>query len=177
MNKIQTHIIILCLLASSFVLSFSVHAYDLPIRVVAKADVLHLQYHRYAIVEFLEVHNDDYSKPLLVNAITADSWIGHKKYKINENWLDGRRIIEVPPASVVRVAERKRIINGYAKRDWWIRWIRFNVITNRGFFVSNWVSSPFKPPGNVEMILHQKYIDPTAEPGELTPMQKIIRNQ
>ena len=165
------------MLACFFISHISLLAYDLPIRVIAKADVLHLQYHRYVVVEFLEVHNDDYSKTLLVNAITADSWIGHQVYEINENWLDGRRIIEVPPGTVMRIAERKRIVSGYAKRDWWIRWIRFNVITNRGFFISNWVSSPFKRPGNVDSYLFQKYIDPIAEPGDLTPMQKIIRNQ
>jgi hypothetical protein len=149
--------------------------YDLPIRVIARADVSQLQYNRYAVYECLDVYNDDYNKPLLVNAITADTWIGHKKDLINENWQDGRRIIEVPPASVVRVAERKRVVTGKWKRDWWVRWIRFNLVTNRGFFVSNFVSSPFKPPGNREVNIHQRRIDTLMEPIELTPTQKIIR--
>ncbi len=165
-----------CLFSNSETFLSKVFAeYDLPIRVIARADTLMVQYNRYVINECLDVYNDDYNKSLYINAITADTWIGHKKHLINENWLDGRRIIEVPPASVVRVAERKRVVTGKWKRDWWVRWIRFNVITDRGLFVSNFVSSPFKRPGDLEVFIHQRRIDSLMEPSELTNTQKIIR--
>ena len=147
--------------------------YDLPIRVIARADVNRMQYHRYSILEFLEIYNDDYSRSLWVDKITANSWIGHKKHILNEIWMDGRRRLEVPPGSVRRVVQRKRIVSGYYKRDWWIRWIRFTVNTDRGRFISNFVSSPFKPPGKLETNLKQRYIDSISEPGEITIRQKI----
>lgn len=164
--------IFLSIVVCFFISILCANAYDLPIRVIARSDVSHLLYHKYAVVEFLEIYNDDYSKPLIVNSITADTWIGHRKYKQNENWKDTNGIIVVEPCSVRRVAERKRIVVGYVKRNWWIRWIRFKVSTSRGIFYSNFVSSPFKRPGKVRANIVQPLINSTSEPGELTPIQK-----
>ncbi|MBR4329263.1 MAG: hypothetical protein IKP71_05370, partial [Candidatus Riflebacteria bacterium] len=48
--------------------------YSPPVRIIARADVLRLSYSRYSIVEFLDVYNDDFVNPLVIEAITADSW-------------------------------------------------------------------------------------------------------
>ncbi|GAB4279373.1 MAG: hypothetical protein Kow0029_23210 [Candidatus Rifleibacteriota bacterium] len=158
-------------------LSVSAQPYRDPIRVIAVADVHQLRYDKYSVREFLDVYNDDYNSTLLINAITADTWRGHQLHMINENWLDGRRIIEVPPGKVVRVAERKRIVSGRPKRNWWVRWIRYTIITNRGLYTSNFVASPFKNPEKLEAYLHQRHIDSLTEPGELTPHQKIEKEK
>lgn len=146
--------------------------YDLPVRVIAIADIQQLEYDKYAVRELLDVHNDDYNQPLFVKSILADTWRGHQKHQQNENWLEGHEI-EIPPGEVRRVAERKRIVSGRKGRNWWVRWIRFNIETNRGNFFSNFVASPFKAPEKVEIELPKAKIDSLTEPANLTPRQEL----
>lgn len=158
-------------------LSFLVSAafaqnYDLPIRVVAVADVLQLSYGEYSIREFLDVYNDDFNQTLVITSLTANTYRGHRKHTTNENWQDGWAEIEVPPGKVKRIAERKRIVGGKPKRNWYIRWLRFTLDTNRGTFNSNFISSPFKIPGKLNYSFDQPQIDTLSEPGALTPFQK-----
>jgi hypothetical protein len=133
--------------------------------------VQQLGYDKYSVREFLDVYNDDFNQPLFIDSITADTWRGHQKHRQNENWLNKNRIIEIPPGKVRRVTERKRIVSGRKGRNWWVRWLRFSIETNRGTFISNFVASPFKAQEKVEAELESEKIDSLTEPAELTPSQ------
>jgi hypothetical protein len=150
----------------------SAQNYAQPIRLIAVADVHQLRYDQYSVREFLDVYNDDYNRTLLIESVTADSWRGHQKHKMKVNWLDVEAPVEILPGKKVRVAERKRVVSGRYGRNWWVRWLRFNVKTNWGQFNSNFVASPFKAPEKIEAEIKRDAIDSLTEPGELTPYQK-----
>ncbi|MBU1109596.1 MAG: hypothetical protein KKB51_23135 [Candidatus Riflebacteria bacterium] len=162
-----------------FILTFSASAvepdktYDLPLRFIARAEVSRLRYDYYSIRECLDIYNDDNLIPLVITGITTDSWRGHQRDIIGENWFENRQALTVPPGKTLRVVERKRTVLGRVKRDWWVRWIRFNIATSRGQFVSNFVASPFKRPGKMLSEHVEPQIDTLSEPGALTPAQKI----
>jgi hypothetical protein len=148
--------------------------YRLPVRVIARADIHQLRYNEYSVHECLDVYNDDNRLPLIITAITADSWRGHQKHNIGENWFEDRPPLTVPPNSTIRVTERKRVVSGRYCRNCVVRWIRFTVSSNRGEFVSNFVASPFKRPGVLESEIPQKHIDTLGEPQAITPGQKEL---
>lgn len=135
-----------------------------PVRVVAVADVEDLRHGRYAVREYLEVYNDDYSRVLEVSRVTADSWVGQKRDLEQENWKSDPDPIFIPPASNVRVAERQRIVAGLPLRNWWVRWLKFTVVTDRGTFESNFIASPLKPPPRIESIITQPQLDSYRSP-------------
>ncbi len=135
-----------------------------PVRVVAVADVEDLRHGRYAVREYLEVYNDDYSRTLEVLRVTADTWVGQKRDLEQENWKSDPDSIFIPPASVVRVAERQRIVAGLPLRNWWVRWLKFTVVTDRGTFESNFIASPLKPPPRIESIITQPQLDSYRSP-------------
>lgn len=167
---------------SAFILLFftskaEARYYGLPVRVIARADVLRLSYSRYSIVEFLDVYNDDFVNPLIIEGITADSWRGHKKHISDEDWLEDRGPIVIQPGKKFRVAERKRIVAGGSQnKNWFVRWLKFKVKTNRGELYSNFVASPFQPPGIIEILIKEDLIDPTSEPQVLSPAQRQADN-
>ncbi len=148
--------------------------YDPPVRVIARADVLRLSYSRYSIVEFLDVYNDDFVNPLVIEAITADSWHIHRKFITDEDWLENRGPIVIQPGKSFRVAERKRIVAGGSQNhNWWYKWTRFKVKTTRwGDVYSNMVSSPFQPNEIVEILIKEDLVDPTTQPQYLSPQQR-----
>ncbi len=148
--------------------------YDLPIRVIARADTHRLYYNYYSIRECLDIYNDDNLRPLIITGVTASTWRGHKKDVMDDDWFTGRRPVTIKPGTVYRVVERKRVVIGMFKRDWWVRWIKFKVTTSRGEFESNFVASPFKKPGELRNEIHQPQIDTLSEPQGLTPMQKRL---
>ncbi len=117
-----------------------------PIRAVAVADVVDLKNGTFAVYEFLEIYNDDYNRPLTVSAARGDSWVGRRRVLMDEEWLPGGQAVVIPPASVRRVAQRQRIVTGYPLRNWWVRWLRFTIQTDRGPVISNFISSPMRPP-------------------------------
>lgn len=145
--------------------------YDLPVRVIARADIHCLQYNEYSVRECLDIYNDDNTKILIVTAVTADSWRGHQKHIIGQNWFENRQPVTIKPGTICRIVERKRIVSGKMKRDWWVRWLKFAVTTNRGEFLSNFVASPFKRPGVLVNEQLQPQIDSLSEPQALTPIQ------
>ncbi len=146
--------------------------YDLPLRFIARAEVNRFRYDYYSVRECLDVYNDDNLIPLIITAITVDSWRGHQVDSLGENWFENRQPITVAPSKTLRVIERKHTVLGRRKRDWWLRWIRFNIFTNRGQFISNFVATPFKRPGKILSEHIESQIDTLSEPGVLTPAQK-----
>ena len=163
----------LLLLSASAV---SGQSYDLPVRVIARADVHRLYYNHYSIRECLDVYNDDNTKPLVITGVTANTWRGHQKDASGEDWFVNRVPLTIKPGRVWRVVERKRVVIGMNKRDWWVRWLKFNITTNRGEFTSNFVASPFKRPGELLDEQQQPQIDTLSEPQALTPFQKKFSN-
>ena len=149
-------------------------AYDLPLRFVARADTHRLYYNYYSVRECLDIYNDDNLKPLVVTGVTASTWRGHKKDVMDDDWFAERRPVTIQPGAVYRIVERKRVVIGMFKRDWWVRWLKFKVVTNRGEFESNFVASPFKKPGELRNEIHQSHIDTLSEPQGLTPFQKKL---
>ncbi len=145
--------------------------YDLPVRLIARADVHQLRYNQYSVRECLDIYNDDNVITLVVTGVNADTWRGHQKHVLNEDWFKNRRALEIAPGKTARVVERKRVVIGKYRRDWWVRWIRFNVKTNRGELNSNFVASPFKRPGQLQSEFAQPSIDTLSEPQGLTPAQ------
>ncbi len=146
--------------------------YAKPIRVIASADVQRLSYGNYVVREFLDIYNDDYNQTLVIKNITADSYRGHKKHRLNEPWFEMRSDVEIPPDTVKRMAERKRVVYGRKGRNWYVRRIKFTVYTNWGTFYSNMAASPFKAPEVVGFELDQPQLDSWSEPSDLTPAQK-----
>ncbi len=153
----------------------SAQPYDLPVRVIARADVHRLKYNEYSVRECLDIYNDDNRIPLIINAVTADTWRGHQKHVMGENWFENRAPLTIKPNSVYRVIERKRVVSGKMKRDWWVRWIKFKIGTSRGEFESNFVASPFKRPGVLVNEQMQPQIDTLSEPQALTPAQRKFK--
>ena len=170
----KTHLLVLLLLISTA--AAAAQSYDLPVRVIARADVHRLYYNHYSIRECLDVYNDDNAKPLVITGVTANTWRGHQKDAIGEDWFVNRVPLTIKPGRVWRVVERKRVVIGMIKRDWWVRWLKFNITTNRGEFTSNFVSSPFKRPGELLDEQQQPQIDTLSEPQALTPFQKKFSN-
>lgn len=146
--------------------------YDKPIRVIASADVQRLSYGNYIVREFLDIYNDDFNRSLFIKSISADSYRGHKKHRLNENWYKHDREIEIPPAKVKRVAERKRVVHGRKGRNWYIRRVKFTIDTDWGIFTSNFAASPFNAPEVVIHELDQEQIDSWSEPSDITPNMK-----
>lgn len=139
-------------------------------RAVAVADVVDLKNGSFAVYEFLEIYNDDYNQPLVVTAARGDSWVGRRRVKMDEEWLPGGQPVVVPPASVRRVAERQRIVTGYPLRNWWVRWLRFTVRTDRGVIVSNFISSPMRPPTVIVSDVRDQDLDAwSSPPGHASP--------
>ncbi|PKL48125.1 MAG: hypothetical protein CVV42_10725 [Candidatus Riflebacteria bacterium HGW-Riflebacteria-2] len=147
-------------------------AYDLPLRFIARAEVNRLRYDYYSVRECLDVYNDDNLRPLVITGVTVDSWHGHQISNLGENWFANRAPLTVEPGKTLRVVEHKHTVLGRRKRDWWVRWIRFNISTSRGQFVSNFVATPFKRPGKILSEHVEPQIDTLAEPGALSPAQK-----
>ncbi len=160
------------LLLVYFVSAACTQPYDLPVRVIARADVHRLHYNQYSVRECLDIYNDDNLKPLIVDGVSADTWRGHQKDVMDQDWFENRVPVTIKPGSVFRIVERKRIVIGKMKRDWWVRWIKFKISTNRGEFLSNFVASPFKKPGMLVNEQLQPQIDTLSEPQALTPGQK-----
>lgn len=165
-------------LFSSFIFLFSQNqaegrGYLPPVRAIARADVLRLSYSRYSIVEFLDVYNDDFVNPLVIEGITADSWHIHRKFKNDEDWLENRGPIVIKPGKSLRVAERKRIVAGGSQnKNWFYKWTKFKVKTaNWGDVYSNFVSSPYQIDEIIEILIKEDLLDPTTEPQYLSPQQ------
>lgn len=146
--------------------------YDQPVRVIARADVHQLKYNEYSVRECLDVYNDDNRQPLIITGVSADSWRGHQKQNMGEDWFSKRPPLTIMPGKIARVVERKRIVTGKYRRNWWVRWVKFTITTSRGEFVSNFVASPFKRPGNLQSELLEPQLDTLSEPQGLTPAQK-----
>ncbi|MBF0498648.1 MAG: hypothetical protein HQM09_00830 [Candidatus Riflebacteria bacterium] len=140
-------------------------ALQVPVRLLAAADVEEVTFGKFSVREYLDVHNDDLNKPLLIKTVTADSWVGRRRDEQGTNWLDGESPIIIGPMQIRRVAERQRIVTGRARRNWWVRWLRFQVTTDRGVFISNFIDSPLRPPGNIESAMTAPGIDSMTAPG------------
>lgn len=145
-----------------------------PVRVIARADVLRLSYSRYSIVEFLDVYNDDFNDPLVIEAITADSWHIHRKFKTDEDWLEDRGPITIAPGKSLRVALRKRIVAGGSQNhNWFYKWTKFKIKTQKwGEIYSNFVSSPYQIDEIIEILINEDLADPTTQPQYLSPQQR-----
>ena len=152
--------------------------YPPPVRVIARADIVRLSYSRYSICEFLDVYNDDFVNPLVIEAITADSWHIHRKFITGEDWLEDRGPITIQPGKSFRVAERKRVVAGGSQNhNWWYKWTKFKVTTtNWGDIYSNFVASPFQPREILEILLKEDLLDPTTQPQYLSPQQREDQN-
>jgi hypothetical protein len=137
-----------------------------PIRLRAIADVNQVAPGRYTIREALDVANDDRRRPLEVRRISADTWTGHRLDALGETWHDFPMPFVVPPDAVSRVAERVRTVVGRPRRDWWVRWLRFTIETDRGTMESNFISSPLeRPRTHVESVRPGLSLDSPTEPG------------
>jgi len=160
--------------ACFFILSTAALAqpYDLPVRLIARADIHQLRYNEYSVRECLDIYNDDNAMPLIITDVHADTWRGHQRHVMGESWFNKRPPLTIQPGKNARVVERKRLVTGQYRRNWWVRWLKFTVTTNRGQFVSNFVASPFKRPGALQSELLQPQIDTLSEPQGLTPGQK-----
>lgn len=167
-------LILFCFISSGSFAAEPAKTYDLPLRFIARAEVNRIRYDYYTVRECLDVYNDDNLNPLVINGVTADYWRGHQIEQLAENWFTGRQQLIIAPGSKKRVVERKHTVLGRRKRDWWVRWIRFNIFTNRGQFVSNFVASPFKRPGKILSEHREPAIDTLSEPGALSPIQQEI---
>lgn len=152
--------------------------YGPPVRVIARADVLRLSYSRYSVVEFLDVYNDDFVNPLVIEAITADSWHIHRKFKTDEDWLENRGPITIQPGKNLRVAERKRIVAGGSQNhNWFTKWTKFKVKTQRwGDVYSNLVASPYQIDEIIEILIKEDLVDGTTQPQYLSPQQRKENN-
>ncbi len=152
--------------------------YAPPVRVIARADVVRLSYSRYSICEFLDVYNDDFVNPLVIEAITADSWHIHRKFLTDEDWLENRGPIVIKPGKSFRVAERKRIVAGGSQNhNWFYKWTRFKIKTeNWGELYSNVVASPYQINEIIEILIKEDLLDPTTEPQYLSPQQRGAEN-
>lgn len=150
----------------------SAQPYDLPVRLIARADIHQLRYNEYSVRECLDIYNDDNVMPLIITDVHADTWRGHQRHVMGESWFNKRPPLTIQPGKNARVVERKRVVTGQYRRNWWVRWLKFTVTTNRGQFVSNFVASPFKRPGALQSELLQPQIDTLSEPQGLTPGQK-----
>lgn len=137
-----------------------------PLRVRAGADVLDLGFGRYSVNEYLDLHNDHTSTEVEILKIRADTWVGHKKDRLGENWLDHPEKLIVKPSTVERIAERQRVVDGYPHRNWLVRWLRFEVETSQGKFTSGFISSPLKRPGKPVSVLPMPKLDSHAGPGK-----------
>lgn len=146
--------------------------YDLPVRLIARADIHQLRYNEYSVRECLDIYNDDNVIPLIITDVHADTWRGHQRHIMGESWFNKRPPLTIQPGKNSRVVERKRTVTGQYRRNWWVRWLKFTVTTNRGQFVSNFVASPFKRPGALQSELLQPQIDTLSEPQGPTPGQK-----
>ena len=140
-----------------------------PVRAVAVADNENIGEGRFVVREYLDVHNDDSRLPLTIHDVTADTWTGHRPDAVGEKWLEGEEPIVIPPGQTRRCAERQRQVAGRPVRNWWVRWIRFRIESDRGEFLSNFVSSPQRPPCAVEENKLQPRIDSLSAPGKSTP--------
>lgn len=183
MNKVLSDIKVLVILYSFFILLFfpkrvESKPYPPPVRVIARADVLRLSYNKYSIVEFVDVYNDDFVNPLVIESITADSWNIRRKFLVNEDWLENRGPITIEPGKSFRVAERKRVIvGGSMNQKWWQKWTKFKITTiNWGVIYSNFVSTPFQPQEIVENLIKYEEVDGTTQPQYLSPQQRGADN-
>lgn len=183
MKKLSNNRVLVTIIFSVFILLFfakeiEARHYPPPVRVIARADVLRLSYSRYSIVEFVDVYNDDFVNPLVIEAITADSWHIHRKFITDEDWLENRGPIVIQPGKSFRVAERKRVVAGGSQNhNWWYKWTRFKVKTaNWGDIYSNLVSSPFQPNEIIEILIKEDLVDPTTQPQYLSPQQRGAEN-
>jgi len=140
-----------------------------PVRAVAVADSLDLGDGRFIVREYLDVHNDDFRLPLVVSNVTADTWTGHRLDAAGEKWLENDEPLVIPPGQARRCAERQRQVAGRHVRNWRVRWIRFRIETDRGEFLSNFVSSPQRPSCAVEEIRLQPRIDSLSAPAKTQP--------
>lgn len=165
--------------ACFFFIQFSACAqnYDPPVRLIARADIHQLRYNEYSVRECLDVYNDDNVMPLVITDVHADTWRGHQRHIMGESWFKQRQPLTIQPGKTARVVERKRIVTGIYRRNWWVRWLKFTVTTSRGELVSNFVASPFKRPGTLESELTEPRIDTLSEPQGLTPGQKDYLKQ
>lgn len=115
-------------------------------RAVALAESLRLDPWRFVVREMLDIYNDDRRRPLRVEAVRAETWLGHHREAPDEDWGDLPLPLTIPPDSVQRVAAREHVVTGQARPDRWVRWIRFVVTTPAGPLRSNFAASPGKPP-------------------------------
>lgn len=161
-SRLVVRIMVLLVCLQTLGRQVSAGEYEPPVKLVAVADVLALPGGMYSICESLDIHNDDYRDWLEVHAVTVDSWVGRRRDETGVSWSDMPLPIRIPPSAKVRIAQKLRIVRGRPKRNWWVRWARFSVTTSRGIFVSNFISSPLKPPGKV---------NPTPEPA--TPLGRM----
>lgn len=183
MKKLSNRQILIAIFFSFFYVLFFCNIsesrhYSPPVRVIARADVVRLSYSRYSICEFLDVYNDDFVNPLVIEAITADSWHIHRKFKTDEDWLEDRGPITIQPGKSFRVAEKKRIVAGGSQNhNWWYKWTKFKVkTTNWGDLYSNFVSSPYQPNEIIEILIKEDLLDPTTQPQYLSPQQRGTEN-
>ncbi len=152
-------------------------SYDPPVRLIARADIHRLRYNEYSVRECLDIYNDDNVMPLIITDVHADTWRGHQKHLMGESWFKQRQPLTIQPGKNARVVERKRVVTGQYRRNWWVRWLKFSVTTSRGELVSNFVASPFKRPGALQSELQDEQIDTLSEPQGLTPGQKDYLKQ
>lgn len=158
----------------SFLKKAEARRYLPPVRVIARADVVKLSYSRYSIVEFLDVYNDDFINPLVIEGITADSWHIHRKFKTDEDWLGNRGPIIIEPGKSFRVALKKRIVAGGSQNhNWFYKWTKFKIRTQKwGEIYSNFCSSPYQIDEITEILINEELSDSTTQPQYLSPQQR-----
>lgn len=183
MKEINKKHNLLILLVSVFIIFLSSEKvesrhYLPPVRVIARADVVRLSYSRYSVTEFLDVYNDDFVNPLVIESITADSWHIHRKFKTDEDWLENRGPITIKPGKSFRVALRKRIVAGGSQNhNWFYKWTKFKIKTRKwGEIYSNFCSSPYQPNEIIEILIKEDLADPTTQPQYLSPQQRKENN-
>ena len=136
---------ILCLFCFYLCTAFTecLGAYPPLIRAHAFADVMRLEKGQYFVSIFLEIHNDDNRIPLIIESVTADSWRGTRKATVGENWFESPQPIVLMQNAKQKIVSRSFYVNKGFSANYWVRWLKFKIKTNRGVFESNYVSSPY----------------------------------
>ncbi len=141
-------------------------------RAVAVAESTDLRDGRVAVLESLDLYNDDLRRPLLILGVFADTWLGHRREASGESWLPAAERRAIPPGGCERIVSRQRIVAGRPGKCWYVRWLCFKVATDQGDFYSNFTSSPVRMPGALDDERAASELAPQAYPDDLSPLSR-----
>lgn len=105
---------------------------------------------RFIIVdEHVDVFNDDFRRPLRVDAVTAESWFGYRHLTWPEPQLFASLPLTIAPGRGARGVARYRRVPFRRNRSWYERYVRFHVTTDRGVLTTQRMLSAYPLPDNL----------------------------